>query len=118
MEVLSMHHQVYSSLEGRTVHGELRITKYIDKASPKLAQVLINGEVLVEMVLRFYRPSPTGAYEHYYTIKLEDAIITSIETHAMDSGRHMEEVSFSYMLITWTDEVTGIEFIDDLGATT
>ena len=58
---------------GKRVHHPLTVTKVFDKASPKLAQALTSGERLT-VELKWYRIDPTGVEEHYFTIKLEEAI--------------------------------------------
>ena len=105
---------------GKRVHGPLTVTKEYDKSSPKLFQALCSGEQLSEVMLDFYRISPTGTEEKYYTTKLENAIIVDIcsyypETFAEASRaiKHMEKVSFSYEKIIWTWHPDGIEAEDE-----
>jgi type VI secretion system Hcp family effector len=54
------------------------ITKVYDKASPLLQAALTSGERMSEIVIQWYRTSAQGTQEHYYTTKLEDAIIVAI----------------------------------------
>lgn len=105
---------------GKRVHGPLTITKVFDKASPKLYQGLVSGEHMTEVTINWYRISPSGTEEHYFTHKLEDAIIVAMKPHmpnclipATSHLQHMEDVSFTYRSITWTWEVDGIEAMDD-----
>ncbi|NIO09326.1 MAG: type VI secretion system tube protein Hcp, partial [Deltaproteobacteria bacterium] len=58
------------------------------------------------------RTSKTGTQEHYFTIKLEDAIITGVTgrmPNCQDPDQahftHLEDVSFNYRKITWTHEI-------------
>jgi len=96
---------------GKRIHHPLTITKEIDKSSPKLHQALVTGERLDHVVIKFYRIDPTGVQEHYYTIRLEDGKIISIEP--WDSqGKKFENVSFIYQRIIWTWEPEGIEAED------
>ena len=55
---------------GKRVHQGMTLTKEIDKSSPKLLQALTSGEQLKSVVLEFYRISPKGTEEKYYTITL------------------------------------------------
>jgi len=105
---------------GKRIHGPITLTKEIDKSSPKLYQALTSGEQMKSVVLEFYRISPTGTEEKYYTVKLENAIITSLRSWTPNclvptNGRlgHMEDISFSYEKITWVYELDGIESEDN-----
>ncbi len=105
---------------GKRVHGPLTITKEVDKATPKLYQALCTGEQMSSVIIKWYRIDPSGTEEHYFTTKLEDAIITEIKAwmpNALDeqkaSFKHMEDVSFTYKKIIWTWEPDGIESEDD-----
>ena len=104
---------------GKRVHKPLTVTCEIDKASPKILQALTSGEQLSEVLVDFYRISPTGAEEKYYTIKLEDAIIVSHEAHFPETFKpesevyhHLEDISFTYEKIVWTWQPDGIEAED------
>jgi type VI secretion system secreted protein Hcp len=72
------------------------------------------------VTIKYYRIDPGGKEEHYFTVKLEDAIIVNMEpyfplTFAQDSDyyKHMEKVGFTYKKIIWTWEPDGIEAQDD-----
>ena len=104
---------------GKRVHGALTLTKELDKASPKLFQALTSGEQLSEVKLSYYRISPAGKEELYYTTVLKDAIITHARTFvpncliaANKTMGHMEAIAFTYQTIidTWTPD--GIEAED------
>ncbi|MCP3869544.1 MAG: Hcp family type VI secretion system effector [Gammaproteobacteria bacterium] len=105
---------------GQRVHQPLVITKIFDKTSPLLYAALTSGERLSEVVIKWYRTSMAGTQEHYYTHKLEDAMIVDMSGHspnaqdpAMEHFSHMEDVSFTYRQITWTHEIGGTEGSDD-----
>jgi type VI secretion system secreted protein Hcp len=99
------------------------ITKVFDKASPKLYQALNNGERFKYVAFEFYRLNANGTEEHYFTIRLEDAVIVSMKPHvpteadadvevsALGYG-HMEELTFTYKKIVWTYEPEGIQTED------
>lgn len=104
---------------GKRVHGPLTVTKVFDKSSPKLYSALVSGERLTDVTLKFYRINPSGTEEHYFTIKLTNAIIVSIRPwvpNCLDPSKeslmHMEDVSFTYQDIIWTWEIDGIEAQD------
>jgi len=104
---------------GKRHHGSLKITKEFDKSSPKLYQALCTGEQCKSVLLDFYRISPKGTEEKYFTIKLENAIIVNVRAwypativQANQAFHHMEDVSFSYEKIIWTWVPDGIEAED------
>jgi type VI secretion system secreted protein Hcp len=125
--VEAFNHEVYIPRDpqtghpvGKRVHNAFSIVKTYDKSSPKLYQALVTGERFSDVIVKWYRIDPTGAEEHYFTHKLQDAIIVSIRPWmpncldpATESFSHMEEVSFVYRKIIWTWEVDGIESEDD-----
>ena len=101
---------------GKRVHFPMTLTKEIDKSSPKLFQALARGENLTNVTLEYYRISPKGTEEKYYTVTLTNAMLTSIRAwmpncleQANKQMGHMEDVSFTYEKISWTFEPEGIE---------
>jgi type VI secretion system secreted protein Hcp len=120
-------HEVYTPTDsqsgqptGPRVHKPLIITKVFDKASPLLYKALASGEKLPKVEVKWFRTSAEGRQEHYFTTKLEDAIITNITArmpNCQDPGQahftHLEDVSFTYRKIIWTHEVAGTEGEDD-----
>ena len=105
---------------GQRVHKPIILTKIFDKCSPLLYQALTSGEKLPTVEIKWYRTSQEGTQEHYFTTKMEDAIITDITAcmpNCQDPGlahfTHLEKVSFSYRKITWTHAVAGTESFDD-----
>lgn len=105
---------------GQRVHKPLQITKVFDKSSPLIFTALTTGERLTECTLKWYRTSASGTQEHYYTIKLEDAIIVEVQSSMascqdpnMAHFTHLEDVYFTYRKITWTHEVCGTSGSDD-----
>jgi len=104
---------------GQRIHGPLKILKEFDKSSPKLYQALFTGEHLVTVEIKFYRMAQTGQEVHYFTIRLEDAIIVSITPSfptsllgEYEAYKHMETVAFTYKKIRWTWVPDGIESED------
>lgn len=104
---------------GKRVHLPMTLTKEIDKSSPKLFQALTSGERMKNVALEYYRISPKGTEEKYYSVKLTDAVLTAIRSatpNCLNSVNqqmgHMEDVSFTYEKISWTFEPDGIEAED------
>lgn len=105
---------------GQRIHHPLAITKHIDKSSPQLMQACSSGEQLTNVELQFFRINDAGQEEHYYTIKLERAIIVQMKNYKPmtflpeNKPYHdMEEVWFTYEKIIWTCVTDGIEAEDD-----
>lgn len=104
---------------GKRVHGPMTLTKEIDKSSPKLFQALTSGEQLKTVRFEYMRISPKGTEENYYSVALENAILTNIRSwtpNCLVSENqqigHMEDISLTYEKITWTYEPDGIEAED------
>ena len=105
---------------GQRIHKPLVITKVFDKASPLLLEALTSGERMTAVEIKWYRPKGQGGQEHYYTTKLEDAIIVVIKDYmhncqdpANTHFTHLQDVHFSYRKITWTHEACGTSGSDD-----
>jgi len=105
---------------GQRTHNPLVITKMIDKSSPLLYNALVHGETMKKVELKWYRTSYAGKLEHFYTMELEDAVITDI-TASMESQENtgsaqvvpVEVVSFSYRKVTWRHETASTSGSDD-----
>lgn len=92
--------------DGRGKHLPVMITKYIDKSSPLLASALHEREE-VECTINFYRTSPAGGQDKYYSIQLTGAKIAHISLqvpHAihLNDAQPQELVSIRYRDIRWT----------------
>lgn len=124
--IFEIHHHVHKPADphsgqptGQRVHEPMVLTKMMDKASPLLYNALATGETLTRVELRFYRTSAAGSMEHYGSWLLESAIVVGmkaimpniLDRHYEQYGQ-MEEVSFSYASITWTQVVAGTEATD------
>lgn len=113
--------EVSGMATGERSHAPIKIIKRIDQSSPLLHQALCNNEEL-EVAIKFYRPNPSGdgTTEHFYTIRLRQARVSSIKTvlpNTLDmstvSAPAVEEVSFVFGTINWVYESNGIEFEDE-----
>ena len=106
---------------GRRIHHDIKICKETDKSTPKLFKALCDGEKLTTVEFSWFRPdgTPGGEKEKYYTVQLENAIITRIKPYSpqrldltKEGFKFMEEVSFAYEKIIWIWEPDGIEHED------
>ncbi|MBN3862924.1 Hcp family type VI secretion system effector [Pseudomonas frederiksbergensis] len=109
--VLAYSHNMITGNNGgisgdRGRHLPVMITKNIDKSSPLLASALHEREE-VECTINFYRTSPAGGQDKYYSIRLTGARIAHISLqvpHAihMNDAEPQELVSIRYRDINWT----------------
>ncbi len=105
---------------GKRIHGPMTIVKEMDQASPKIYNALCAGEYCF-VELKWYRITPQGEEQHYFTHTLEEAIIVEVEPYTPivfvaenEPYRHMEKVSFTYKKITWSwDDGSGAIETDD-----
>jgi type VI secretion system secreted protein Hcp len=105
---------------GQRIHKPMIITKHLDCASPKLQQACTSGERITEALLEFFRINEKGLEEHYYTVKMENAIIVEMRNFKpitfMEENKpyhDMEQVSLTYEKIIWTYVPDGVEAEDD-----
>ncbi len=115
MEVLSfqfgLSNAVVSTGEGtgKPFLSDITITKFLDRASPTLAQTLTQGTHLKTAKLSVQRVGTEKPID-YYTIDLEDVMITSVSV-AGDAGdsRPTEVISLNFNKATWTYKVVGTD---------
>jgi type VI secretion system secreted protein Hcp len=124
--VIAVSHEIVSPRDassglptGRRQHRPITITKEVDKASPLLANVLVNNENITDWELKFFKPV-NGRETHFYSIRLTNASIVSIRTEMLnnaypENAPHAvrEHVTFTYQRIEWTYVDGGIVAEDD-----
>ncbi|MFG0323170.1 Hcp family type VI secretion system effector [Pseudomonas putida] len=105
---------------GQRTHKPFIFTSSLNKATPLMYQALASGEKLPTVEVNWYRTSAVGEQEHFFTTKLEDAIIVEINTvlpHAQNAKNanytQLVEVAMMYRKITWTHVTAGTEGSDD-----
>lgn len=96
---------------GQRIYEPLVIRKWVDKSSPELAKALCNTD-LCEGEFLFFRPASEDAQmEHFFTVKIERARVSSIKRFLPDLGVDdvaragkppLEQVSFVFGRVTWT----------------
>ncbi|MDY7562943.1 Hcp family type VI secretion system effector [Pseudomonas sp. 10B1] len=99
---------------GHRVHGPFTITKMLDKSTPLLFEAWRTGETLSQCKFDWYRISPNGFHEHFFTMVYKDALITDIHI-AMPHWRdpafahitQLETVTFTYRNNSSTHETCG-----------
>ena len=80
------------------------ITKPIDKSTPKLFEALVSGRPLPEVQIDFVRPDDKGGDEFFYSVKLEQVVVTAV--HQLDAGKAsgdtLEQISLDFQSIEIT----------------
>jgi len=104
---------------GKRRHLPLRIMKKIDKASPKLFQACCTGEHMKDVTIKFFRISPKGQEEQFFTITLNNAIIIKFHEYMLNAldphytnREDEEEILFTFEKIRLTWNPDGIEAED------
>lgn len=95
---------------GETNHGVFKVTKYIDKASPKLSYYCSSGTAVAEVKLELCKAAGANQVK-YMEYKLTNAIIASVRPSGDKTSAEepLEEVTFRYERIDWTYSGTGAE---------
>jgi len=98
----------------------VHVTKEIDCTTPAFLQAMSHNERIGQIDLKFYRNTPTGDEEHYYTIKIMGVKVVGVRADvrmtldpANNIYRHLEHVSFMYESVEWTYEPNGYMTADD-----
>lgn len=106
---------------GRRTYEPIVFRKRIDKSSPLLWRALSRNEV-IEGSFRFFRQSPDGTTEHFFTIELGSGRISAIRTISPDTvdpatakQPPYEEVSIVFQTIRWTYVKGGVQHQDTIG---
>ncbi len=92
----------------RTEHGEMLFTKDIDKATPKLLRAASAGTVYPKVVIHAYRAqggknatATSQTRVNYFTITLEDVVISSVATNIGAGELPTETFGLKYGKVEW-----------------
>ena len=85
-----------------------RLVKDPDRATPPLLRAAVTNERL-NVTIKWFRPIATGAEQQYFTVTLQNAKITSMDSEGdvTIAGGVVETIGFVYEKITMKDEVNG-----------
>lgn len=104
---------------GQRQHGPYTVVTHISKGTPQLYQMCCTGEQ-GSVEVDYYQINDTGTEEHYFTVKLTNAIIVDIKQDKPmvflpenKPYKDMVELQFTYSKIEWTQEVAGVTAEDD-----
>jgi type VI secretion system secreted protein Hcp len=109
----------------RTEHGEMVLTKEIDKASAKLWQGCSAGTIYNDVIIYFYRAlggknstSTSVTRVNYLKIELKNVLISSIGAN-IASGNELPTETFGlkYSAVKWTYVKSTVEGAQETGAT-
>jgi type VI secretion system secreted protein Hcp len=118
IEILSWNHGVAMPLtsgasntaraHGRTVHQDFSFTKYVDITTPTLALKCSGGDDIKKIELTIFQADKNdGPMVQYYTITLEDCILTNVSISGGPGDRPVETVSVNYRKIKWSYKKQG-----------
>lgn len=101
---------------GASIHHRFTVTKHKDQATPKLFRLCCTGEQC-EVVIDYYKIEPDGVETKYFTVKFSEAWVAGMREYTPPTFlpenkpyHDMEEVSFSYRRITWSNTAGHIEY--------
>ena len=90
---------------GRSQHGDFQITKYVDKASPKLYESVSNGKAFGKAKIEVCRAG--GSQVKFLEVTLEEVMISSVSLGSTGHSKNGDElptetVHLNYGKIEWT----------------
>jgi type VI secretion system secreted protein Hcp len=91
---------------GRTQHGDFTVTKFVDKASPKLYEAVSNGKHFSKAKIEVCRAG--GTQLKFLEITLEEVMISNVQvdstgqTNSSGDVLPTETVHLNYGTIEWT----------------
>jgi type VI secretion system secreted protein Hcp len=109
-EIVAAGTNLLSGDAGQVSPQPLVVIKELDRCSPPLFTALVRREWITRIEIRLFDRQGL----HFFTIRLENALVTRIARVVRNRGLH-EEVAFSYRGIHLIDERTGISASHDFG---
>lgn len=86
---------------GRAELSELSFKKLADLSSPILQQTCAAGKTIPKAKIEFLRADGDGKPINYYTVELENVMISSVHPDSGDGGTVTELVSLAFSKIKW-----------------
>src|SRR5437016_3016682 len=87
----------------RRANDPVVIVKPLDETSPFFVKAAASGETLTSVVFEFKRAVGTGT-EVFQTVTLTNAIVSSVREINGNGGRPMQEVSFTFQKIEYSNK--------------
>ncbi|MBI6567737.1 Hcp family type VI secretion system effector [Pseudomonas synxantha] len=109
VELLSYHYDAIQSISqsthsnggasaGRVMLGDFQISKYVDRATPKLFELCCRGSQIKTVTIRIHRAG--GEKSKYMDIVLEDVLVSTVSGQGADQGGlPMEVINLNYRRI-------------------
>ncbi len=123
--VIAVSHEIVSPRDpasglptGKRMHKPFVIHKEWDSSTPQLLTALAKNEAIKEIEFTFFESAGSGKVKLVRKATLQNAKIKSIRKLPTANGKPpMEEISFTYQKITWTDlnQVVGVDDWKQLG---
>jgi len=125
--VFEYEHQVYlpydmeeNKIQGSRRIGAFTLIKDVDQLTPQLYEMVALGRTCKEVIITLYRINSEGDESPYFTYKLEDAKIVSVDNY-MPSTKypenenvgHLERVKFLAKKFTWEYLEGGIIYTEE-----
>jgi type VI secretion system secreted protein Hcp len=93
---------------GRSELSNLTFRKLADLSSPMLQQHCAMGRTIPRAKVEFMRADGDGKPVNYYTVELENVIISGVTPNSGDGGTIIEQVHLAYSKIKWRYTKQGI----------
>jgi type VI secretion system secreted protein Hcp len=87
---------------GKANFQDLGVTKYVDIASPHLVLACASGKIFKEVTLTVARNTRGNRALEFMTIKLSNALVSSVSLGGSEGDRLTENVTFNYQKIEFT----------------
>ncbi len=93
---------------GRAELSNLSFNKLADISSPVLQQTCAMGKTIPKMKFEFMRADGDGKPINYYTVEIENVMISSITPESGEGGVVRESVQLAYSKMKWKYTKQGI----------
>lgn len=108
-DLLEVSSGLFRLAEGRNrqaaLHDDVKLTKHIDKSSPKLAEALAQGKVLEEVIIEHNQKVSEDLWKRF-EFRLANAQVTEFQISGQSSeSQPIESVSLNYEKIDWIYEL-------------
>lgn len=87
---------------GKTELSEISFKKLADLSSPILQQTCAAGKTIPRAKFEFMRADGNGEPIKYYTVELDNVMISSVSPSSGEGGVITERVSLAYSKIKWS----------------
>lgn len=86
---------------GRAELSNLSFKKLADISSPVLQQTCAMGKTIPKAVIQFMRADSDGKPINYYTVEVENVMVSSVTPESSEGGIVTEQVHLAYSKMKW-----------------